>query len=301
MLSWDNLTSKGYMGAVPDHLLVWSDLMADEAVRYHDFPRERIHWCGAAQFDHYFGLRDRLDRAAWRRAHGVPGDAALIVYGTINPAILPHEIEYPASRSSHAMRSGRFARQAVPLDSLAPASRPRTLQSIARAVPPARRTRRDRRRTAACSPTSWPGTCPRRTPFTWRDLLAAADVVVTPNSTLSIDAACAGTPIVNVFFDGDAKIHPAMSSKRFMSYTHYSHILETGGIAKAMTIDDFVRFVNDYVADPEVHREGREAIIRQQLNRLDGHAGKRAADALLRICGVERATAALAGQRIGDQ
>ena len=65
MLSWDNLTSKGYMGAVPDKLLVWSDLMAGEAVKYHDYPVQ-IRWCGAAQFDHYHGFRDRFDRAAWR-------------------------------------------------------------------------------------------------------------------------------------------------------------------------------------------------------------------------------------------
>ncbi len=92
MLSWDNLTSKGYMGARPDHLLVWSDLMADEAVQYHDFPRERIEWCGAAQFDHYHGLRERFDRAEWRRRHGLPPDKPMIMYGTVNPGVIPHEL-----------------------------------------------------------------------------------------------------------------------------------------------------------------------------------------------------------------
>ncbi len=75
MLSWDNLSSKGYMGARPDHLLVWSDLMAKEAVQYHNFPRDRIQWCGAAQFDHYLHFREHFDRAAWRQKEGVPTGA----------------------------------------------------------------------------------------------------------------------------------------------------------------------------------------------------------------------------------
>ncbi len=109
MLSWDNLTSKGYMGARPDHLLVWSDLMADEAVHYHDFPRERIQWCGAAQFDHYHGLRQRFDRAAWRRRHGIADHEGLLVYGTINPQIMPHEINV-VRRIAELVNEGRFRR-----------------------------------------------------------------------------------------------------------------------------------------------------------------------------------------------
>ena len=81
------------MGARPDHLLVWSDLMAKEAVQYHNFPRDRIQWCGAAQFDHYLHFREHFDREAWRQKEGVPTGRPPIVYGTINPWIMPHEFQ----------------------------------------------------------------------------------------------------------------------------------------------------------------------------------------------------------------
>jgi hypothetical protein len=66
MLSWDNLTSKGFMNGVPDYLLVWSPLMAKEAVDYHDLPLTRIFKTGAAQFDNYQGVRKIMDIGQWR-------------------------------------------------------------------------------------------------------------------------------------------------------------------------------------------------------------------------------------------
>ena len=122
--------------------------------------------------------------------------------------------------------------------------------------------------------------------------MAAADMVVTTSSTLSIDAACAGTPIINVFFDGAEPIHPASSAKRFMSYTHYSQILDTGGIARALSVEDFARAANAYIENPQLHRQGREAIIRQQLNELDGQAGVRTADQLWQLATAAQAARA---------
>jgi hypothetical protein len=298
MLSWDNLTSKGYMGAVPDHLLVWSDLMAGEAVKYHNYPRDRIRWCGAAQFDHYCGFRQRFDRAAWRRQQGVPEGRPLVVYGTINPALIPHELnilkQIAATLNSSSCPSrpylwvrlhpqvirGMYSESLGPFRALAGPD--------ARVEEPPVQSEK----------LAWD--LPKEDAEHLAQLMAAADIVVTPNSTLSIDAACAGTPIINVFFDGEEPIHPAMSSKRFMFYTHYSQILETGGIAKAMNIEDFVRMANAYIANPQLDQEGREAIVRQQLTCLDGQAGVRTADLLWELAsGVGGAThhGAMASQR----
>ncbi len=282
MLSWDNLTSKGYMGEAPDHLLVWSDLMADEAVHYHDYPRERIHWCGAAQFDHYYGLRERFDRAAWRREHGVPVNAAMIVYGTTNPAIVPQELDILRQIVAR-VRSGRFTCKPYLWIRLHPqvvrGEYSRSLQPF-RALggmdvhveePPVQSER-----------LAWD--LPKGDAEHLARLLASSDVVATPGSTLMIDAACAGTPIVNVLFDGDAPIDPALATKRFAHYEHHAQILSTGGIAQATTIDGFVRYVDAYVADPGQDADGRAAILRQQLNCLDGRAGLRTAEMLLRLC-----------------
>jgi hypothetical protein len=282
MLSWDNLTSKGYMSAIPDHMLVWSELMAEEAAQYHGYPRDRAIWCGAAQFDHYHRFRETFDSAGWRAQHGIPSRVALIVYGTINPAILPHEIEIVRTLVRQ-VRDGAFGRPAILWVRLHPQMVKGPFataldgflalrgQDVVVEVPPVISEKLnwdlpadDRRHLAA--------------------LLAAADVLVTTSSTLVIDAACLGTPIVNVFFDGaDAPGH--LAARRFKRYTHYEKVLRTGGIAVADTPQEFAVLARRYIEDPRADRDGRLAIISQQLRQLDGKAGERTARALTRLCG----------------
>lgn len=198
MLSWDNLSSKGYMNDIPDSLLVWSDLMADEAVQYHNYPREKIQWCGAAQFDHYHEIRKRFNRMAWRNAHGIQDGVGLIVYGTINPALIPHELEILESIVLD-MLAGRFIR---PLH-LWIRLHPQVVRGIySQTLEPYRALARRCPNITLEEPSvqseklAWD--LPRNDSEHLSMLLAAADVVVTTNSTLSIDAACAGTPIVNI-------------------------------------------------------------------------------------------------------
>jgi len=281
MLSWDNLTSKGYMGAVPGHLLVWSDLMADEAVKYHSYPREQIRWCGAAQFDHYCGFREQFDRAAWRREHGVPEGRPLLVYGTINPALLPHELNV-LKQIAAATRSGAFAIRPYLWIRL----HPQVVRGIySRSLGPIRELAspdvRVEEPPVQSDSLAWD--LPKTDAEHLAKLMAAADVVAAPGSTLMIDAACAGTPVVNVLFDGEEPIHPAISARRFTQYDHHAKILETGGIATAFRIDEFVAIVDAYVKNPALHAEMREALIRQQLNCLDGRAGVRTAATLLEL------------------
>lgn len=284
MLSWDNLTSKGYMNAVPDHLLVWSDLMADEAAAFHDFPRERIHWVGAAQFDHYFQHRQSFDRDAWRRRQEIDPHDLLIVYGTINPAILPHEPKIVA-QIARAVQENRFSRPATLWVRLHPqivrGAYRQSLEPYQRLAGPRVRIEAPPVRSESLS---WD--LPASDARHLADLLAAADVVATPSSTLIIDAACAGTPGISVHFDGDEPVDAALSARRFRRYTHYRQILDTGEIAIADSSDEFVSQADRIATRRNEEIVGR-AIIAQQLGRLDGQAGRRTAARLLELAGAK--------------
>jgi hypothetical protein len=115
------------------------------------------------------------------------------------------------------------------------------------------------------------------------ELLAASDVVATPSSTLIIDAACAGTPILNVCYDGPDITHPALTVRRFLSYTHYAQAMSMGGAALANSFEEFVAKAKAYILDPTIDEQGREHLIRQQLGEFDGEAGRRTAQQLLAL------------------
>jgi hypothetical protein len=57
--SWDNLTTRQLLRAVPDALLVWNDRQVDEAVAIHGVPRERVVTTGAPHFDDWFAWTPR--------------------------------------------------------------------------------------------------------------------------------------------------------------------------------------------------------------------------------------------------
>ena len=283
MLSWDNLTSKGYMGATPDHLLVWSDLMAGEAIEHHNFPEKRIHWCGLRSSIIYQGVRERFDRMAWRREHGVPEGRPLVVYGTINPALLPHELNIlrqivtdswfgrnirciPISGFACTRRSSAVttAMSLAPFRELAgpdvfieePPVQSDKLplgpaQGRGRAPGPADGRRR-RRRHARFDVDDRRGLRTARRSSTSSSMATSRSIP----PCRRVDSRNTGT---------NAKI------------------LETGGIAPARNIDEFVAIVDAYIRNPALDAEKREALIRQQMNCLDGQAGVRTAMELLQL------------------
>ncbi len=280
MLSWDNLTSKGYMNGIPDYLLVWSELMAKEAVEYHDYPPGQIFQTGAAQFDHYYRAQETTDKAAWRASQRIPANAFLMMYGTINPAICEHEVDILKTIIA-AMRTAVIERPPFLWIRLHPqvvhGNTRRSLEpflalradDVYVEIPPVNDSKLE-----------WD--LPKKDTEHLRSLLASSDMVITTSSTLSIDAACAGTPIVNVFFDG-RRVHPAQSVARFKKYTHYAKILSTGGIYIADTPEEFTRAMHRYAADRQADAEQRERIIAQQIGTLDGRAGIRTAEQLLAL------------------
>ncbi len=79
MNSWDNPSTKRAMDGQPDRLLVWGAQTAELARRYANMPSAKIVPFGAAQFEVYREPA-RLDHAAFRQAHGLPADRRLLLY-----------------------------------------------------------------------------------------------------------------------------------------------------------------------------------------------------------------------------
>ena len=91
--SWDNLTSKGVMGVKPDYLIVWNEIMAQEAVELHSFKRERIFITGPLQFDNFFYPEFRLSKEDFYKRFKIENERPIIVYGTITPKYFKYNLD----------------------------------------------------------------------------------------------------------------------------------------------------------------------------------------------------------------
>jgi hypothetical protein len=78
--SWDSLSNKGRMHAVPDRLYVWNDIHRREAVELHGVPEERVVVVGAPHWDRFFKLGPSEDRRAFCARHGLDPDRPIVLY-----------------------------------------------------------------------------------------------------------------------------------------------------------------------------------------------------------------------------
>jgi hypothetical protein len=282
VLSWDNLTSKGYMAAVPDHLVVWNERMRDEAVELHDFAPSAVEVAGVAHFDIYQQVDSLLSREQVCARLGLQADRPIVLFGTVSPFLFDYNHEV-AQLVAEAASDGRIQGDAQLVIRLHPQSaspgpygdvheRYRELQrrfcrTVSLDIPH-----------VAASRLQW--ALPREDMRWLASLLRHSDVLLNVASTLAIDAALAGTPVIGVAFDGAQSLPYERSIRRAYDYTHYHRIVATGGVPLAHSLPELIEQVNRYLMDPTLDADGRRRIAIDQAWRLDGRSGQRVAVAI---------------------
>jgi hypothetical protein len=91
--SWDSLTNRGLMHAVPDRLAVWNDAQRRLAAELHGIPEESIVVAGAWPYDHWFDWQPSRSREEFLERLGLPADRATILYACSSPFIAERERE----------------------------------------------------------------------------------------------------------------------------------------------------------------------------------------------------------------
>ena len=219
--SWDNLTTKGPLLPRMDQLLVWNDLLKDEAMRYHDYRSENIVVTGAPHHDIAFADRSQFaDRATFFARLGLDVTKRLITYAGEDPVIAPgcglvH-------RRNCAMGSRRRVLGALPAPgSSASAGRSGSVQRV-RQIPgvffdlPGKP-----------SDTYWMD-MGRRDLVHLCETLMHSDVVANVTSTIVVDAAFFDTPSICI---GYGYTHPKThfnSPMRFFEMDHFRYVIDDG-------------------------------------------------------------------------
>jgi hypothetical protein len=107
------------------------------------------------------------------------------------------------------------------------------------------------------------------------DLLAAAHVVVTPQSTFALDAACVDTPIVALAI--------GTSARRLFQYRHYRPVIETGAVSIANSLDELRAAVEHALEFPGDRRSERAELRRLEMGPHFGYAAVECAAALTEL------------------
>lgn len=109
MNSWDNPSTKRAVVGHPDWLLVWGGQTRQHALDYMHMPDERVVIFGAAQFD-VFRSKPRIDRLEFCRKHAIdPGRPIVLYAGSSKQADEFAQLNHLDA----AMESGRIERASI--------------------------------------------------------------------------------------------------------------------------------------------------------------------------------------------
>ncbi|MEO7135047.1 MAG: hypothetical protein ABI024_12595 [Vicinamibacterales bacterium] len=270
--SWDNFTNKLIPVRLVDRLIVWNDLMKEQAVALHGYECEQIRVAGTPQWDRYFHDDIIVPRETFMRRIGADPAKKLVTL-TTSPAELYAHFDHVIRVMAAAMGAGRWPNtQALvrvhPRDDIGRYAQFASMPNVIIEKP--------------FKPTvrAGDGMAVDMTADTQRHLantMRHSDVVVQVASTIAIEAAIFDTPVVNISFDGETPDEYVRSARRYRQFTHFVKITNRNSLRDASTAEAMVEHVASYLADPSLERDGRRLVVQDQCQFLDGRAAERVA------------------------
>jgi hypothetical protein len=285
--SWDNFTNKLLPVRRVNRLIVWNDLMKDQAIRFHGYQADDIRIAGTPQWDRYFREGVTISRDAFCARIGADPTKRLITLTTTPQELYSHH-DHVLRKLLRALRAGAFTHRAQVLVRLHPRddrAHYKEFENVAGIIieKPFRTTVRAGDGLAVDVTTA--------SQQHLADTLRHSDVIVNVASTIAVEAAIFDTPVVNIAFDGEQQSEFARSAKRYYQFTHYTNITRHGAVRVAWSPEELIREVDTYLTHPERDADARARVVREQCQFVDGRAAERVADFVLddlsRALGVE--------------
>jgi hypothetical protein len=283
--SWDNYTNKLIPVRQVDRLVVWNEIMKEQAVTLHGYSPEAIRVAGAPQFDSHF--RVRTPRLEFFKRIGADPDRRLIALTTTPRSLYMHH-DHVLRTLVAAMQDGRLQNAQVlvrlhPRDEFDAYREFTTVSNVIIEKP-----FRDTVKVAD-------GLAIDVMPENQRhlgDTLCHADVVVNVASTISVEACIFDTPVVNICFDGPEESPYVKSARRYYSFTHYVNVTSRDAVRVAQSPDELVGAVAAYLANPGLDAAGRKQVVLDQCQFTDGRSAERVVALVLEELGAVSARAA---------
>jgi CDP-glycerol glycerophosphotransferase (TagB/SpsB family) len=275
--SWDNLTAKGPFIFRVDKLIVWNEIMRREAKEFHAYKDDQIIVTGVPVFDPYLSILDEGEqkKSEFKSELGIKGDKPLITVTTIPQIFFGSSHKLVVMRLQELMRENK-----IPDSCILIRPHPKDATDYSDLASPGRII------------IDTYGTSPDETLKNWvpKDdniihlgrTMRYSDIVVNISSTITIDAACFDTPVINLCYDvKENESDYAGSVERYYLYTHYRYVVESGASTLVKSEQELIDAINAYLSSPKLHSKERNDLVRQQTGVIDGRAHERVAQAIL--------------------
>lgn len=262
--SWDNLTSKGLMRSVPDVLLVWNYIVMQEAIQFHYIKKDSITVIGIPHYDDYTTYTYSSKEDFCKKVGANPLKKIVLVIPIGDRYIRNNCVD----RDVVDILDKELSDEYQILVRLPPGDYVRELE-----------TKKDiwKNNRVVFDRSSTPFSNIKISELSKEDDIHLAntikwsDIVVAGPSTAVIDAVYMDKPVILFAFDGYEEREYLDSIRRYYDYDNFVHIVKSGGVVLAQSIDVFKQALRE----PNKNLEGRKRLVKEQVVYTDGTATAR--------------------------
>jgi CDP-glycerol glycerophosphotransferase (TagB/SpsB family) len=287
VVGWDNPSSYSIRGAPVDFITCWSEVQKDELVLGSDWPPERVNIGGIPSYDGYFRKQWQMTRHDYFQLHGLDPNRKLLSYAASFVSFSPN------------FQNVNALAQLVASDSLVAPS-----QLLVRLHPnhfwdnhlfaaereKIRQLAKDLPHVHVVEPVPLGGSLGY---YSGEDMpekasmMAHSDVFLTVYSTMVVETAIHGRPIVSACIDAPGGWNIprkySLPLSEIGNWPTHDRFRISGFGRIAMDERELREAINFYLEAPDADAEKRQAFIRRECTFLDGSAGKRTGEYLLSL------------------
>jgi hypothetical protein len=274
ILSFDNITTRGWIPVPFDKYFLWNRYNAEELLRsYPEVSSSQVGIVGAPQFDFYWNPDFCWGEAEWRQRLGLPEGRPVILYGGGYHFCAQHEPRF-LEQIDNAIERNEIPGNAVVL------FRNHPVDAIERWHPVLKKAKH----VILDDPN--PGETAGRTNLTNHDIqrltstLCHSRVHVSVASTMSVDGAIFDRPQIGPAYDDSPRGKYDRTSQDLYYQEHYLPITHSGGLDIVRSEQELIAAIRDALVNPGRLAEGRKRMVREICTYDDGRATGRVADAV---------------------
>ncbi|HEY4176150.1 MAG TPA: CDP-glycerol glycerophosphotransferase family protein [Kofleriaceae bacterium] len=277
ILSFDNVTVRGWIGAIFDSYLVWNRHNREQLLRaYPEAKARRVEVVGAPQFDFYWKPELCWEEPLWRNRLGLPPGRPVILYAGGPQVIVKHE-PHIVGQLDDAIERGEIPGNPIILLRRHPGDSSERWEALVRSG----------RHIVFDEP--WKsGEDPKHSNIRDADIaklvstLKHSAVHVNVASTMTVDGSVFDRPQVGPAYDDSAGHRYDRMMRELYEHEHFAPITASGGLDIALSRAELVRAVVSGLEHPSARAAGRKSLVQEIITYTDGHSTDRVAAELAR-------------------
>lgn len=283
VLSFDNLTTRGYLPFTANHYFVWNAYNKNELLRIQPpLNHDQISITGPAQFDFYYWYQYLKNEQEWRSDKKIPEGRPVILYGANAKYFVPNE--YLIVKSiDEAITNGEIQENPLvllrphPTDSFSDWENfVKTCKNVYIEKPLEKNQSEDKMHNKFSN-------------FTMEDVknlcssLAHSAVHISYASTLALDGACFNKPLICPYFAPDNSVYNDKEIRNLYHSEHYTPIRLSGAVDLPENEVELIESINWALLIPDLRSQERAMLVDQMITFRDGRATERIAAELEKL------------------